>query len=171
MIRSLLILAFLLSSGALHAEYYQQPEDFVAEAFDGKPPEPRVLWMTKERQVRVQDVLDHPYRQLRVRYWQSESKSVWVLDEIGKDENITIGFVISGQQISWTKVLAFRESRGWEIRFDAFTRQFQGAGLGADAQLDRDIDNITGATLSVNAYRRLAALALTLDRMVTTDNV
>ena len=49
-----------------------------------------------------------------------------------------------------------------EIKYPAFTRQFIGASLrGYD--LDRSIDGVSGATLSVWAMTAVAKLALYLD--------
>jgi hypothetical protein len=64
------------------------------------------------------------------------------------------------------KVLIFRESRGWEVRYPFFTDQFKDATLTAERNLDRKIDGISGATLSVNALTKLARLALFLDSYV-----
>lgn len=150
------------------ADVYRTPEDFIASAFDGRPPPPAVLWPAPALQQRMRSVLGHPYKQLRLRYWRQGGRTAWVLDEVGKDEEITIGFVLAGDAIERTEVLVFRESRGWEIRFPAFTRQVQGARLTGGDQLDRRPDGITGATLSVGAYERLARLALMLHLDVTT---
>ena len=68
------------------------------------------------------------------------------------------------------KVLAFRESRGWEVKQAFFTRQFQGASLRdpsfARRGLDTKVDGITGATLSVRALKKVAEVALILDQYV-----
>ncbi len=148
--------------GGARAEVYLRPEAFVQQAFDAAPPAAAMLWLTAPLQERVRALLGHPYRQLRLRYWRQGGRSAWVLDEIGKEEDITIGFVVNGDAIERTEVLEFRESRGWEIRSPGFTRRLQGARLQANGELDRRIDGITGATLSVEAYRRLARLALLL---------
>jgi hypothetical protein len=63
-------------------------------------------------------------------------------------------------------VLAFRESRGWEIRHPAFTQQFKDATL-IDNALDRHIDGVSGATLSVWAMTAVTRLALYLDTLIT----
>ena len=63
------------------------------------------------------------------------------------------------------RVLEFRETRGWEVRYPFFTDQFSGAHLSngqRDAQLDQQIDGITGATLSVRAVTRAVQAALYL---------
>jgi hypothetical protein len=64
------------------------------------------------------------------------------------------------------EVLAFRESRGWEIRYPFFTSQFSGLELADDGYLSESIDGITGATMSVRAVERVARLALWLDAQV-----
>ncbi len=99
---------------------------------------------------------------LRLRYWGRDGRTAWILDEIGKEEPITTGIVVNGRAIEEVKVLIFRESRGWEVRHPFFTDQFKGARLGHDDQLDRHIDGISGATLSVRALKRLARVALFL---------
>lgn len=144
------------------AEVYREPRDFIAAA-GGQPDTPAHLLQRRALQQRVEAVLGHPYRTLRVRFWRSAASTIWVLDEIGKEEDITIGFVVRDGAIASTEVLEFRESRGWEIRFPSFTRQFIGATLTDAGELDRRVDGITGATLSVGAYQRLARLALLFD--------
>ena len=153
----------LLVSQPVLADVYQTPEDFVREA-QATPEAAQSLWLTGEVKNSIRSILGRDYQSLRLKYWRNGAKSIWVLDDIGKDEYITLGFVIQNQQIEQSKVLVFRESRGWEIKFPSFAQQFLGARLTDKLQLDRKVDGITGATLSVNAYERLARLALLLDR-------
>ncbi len=145
---------------------YQTDAAFLDEVFAGNAPEPSVLWLTGALKSEVTSVLHHPYARLRVRYWQRNGKIAWILEEIGKERPITLGFVTAKGQIQQAKVLAFRESRGWEIRHPSFTRQYSGAALAGGRGLDRRIDGITGATLSVRAFTRLAEMALLLDEHV-----
>lgn len=143
---------------------YQEPAEFVREAFGGKAPAPRVLWITDAIQQEVKFVLGHPLSQMRVRYWHADDRSVWILDEIGKEEPITVGVTISDGRLDRVNVLVFRESRGDEVRYPAFTRQFTGAALTPAGKLNQTIDGISGATLSVRALKGVAATALVLDR-------
>ncbi len=163
--RFLLFMAVMMSAVAGDAAargVYQQPEDFIREAFAGRPPAPRLLWLTVPMQAEIRRILGHDYQQRRVRYWRMGARSAWVLEEIGKEEPITTGFVIKDGRIEQTKVLIYRESRGDEVRYPRFTGQFRDAGLAAGNELDRTIDVISGATLSVSALTRLARLALYL---------
>lgn len=141
------------------------PERFVAEALGGEPPKPELLWLTKERAVKAASVLGHAPAQLRQRYWRDGGRTVWVLEEIGKEEPITAGFVVEAGRVRQARVLVYRESRGGEIRYPAFLRQYEGVGLKDEERLDRSIDGISGATLSVRAMERMTRLALYFDRL------
>ncbi len=137
---------------------------FIDGSFAGQAPRPSLLWLTGELKDGVRKILGHDMRRLRLRYWRQGDRSVWLLDEVGKEKPITFGVVVDSGRIERLRVLAYRESRGWQIREAFFTDQFAGATLASDEQLDRPIDNISGATISVRAAERIARLALFLDR-------
>ncbi len=164
-----LLAALLLATLPARAETYQAPEAFVTEA-GGDFDAPEVLWLTGEIQDTIRAILGHRYASLRLRYWRDGDETLWVLEEIGKEKPITLGFRVADGAIVDSRTLVFRESRGWEIRFPGFARQFRGARLTDDRRLDRAIDGITGATLSVNAYRRLARVALYLHAEVSGED-
>jgi hypothetical protein len=157
--------AGMVSLAAAAERVYQEPENFLRELF-GRVPEPGVLWLTRDMQADVTRILGHAPAQLRQRYWSDGSRTAWVLEEIGKEDFITSGFVVKDSRIEQVKVLVYRENRGMEVRYPTFLRQFQGAGLSPDNRLDRDIDGISGATLSVRAMKRMSREALYFDRMV-----
>lgn len=165
-ISALFLLSLIFSSVVVAGGVYQEPDDFINGVFDNNPPKAEVLWLNKDLKKQIEEILDHNYKGLRVRYWRKQKKSAWVLDEIGKEKLITAGFVINDKQIEQVKVLVFRESRGWEVRHDFFTDQFKSVALKEDHQLDKTIDNISGATLSVRAVRKLAHIALLFDQQV-----
>jgi FMN-binding protein len=162
--RSLALLTLALVATAVRGEVYQEPAAFVAEVF-GSTLAPKVLWLTKDVQAQAAAILGHPPTQLRQRYWSEGSKSVWILEETGKEEPITAGFVVVDGHIDHVRVLVYRESRGQEVRQSSFLKQFKEAKLASDNRLDRDIDGIVGATLSVSAMERMARLALYFDRL------
>ena len=145
-------------------QVYQSTEDFIAEIFIVSPPA-KLIWLTKDVQTAVAEILGHAPRQLRQRYWSDDVRTLWILEEMGKEELITAGFVVQEGRIEQAKILAYRESRGMEVRYPAFLKQFKGAVLNSDNHLDRTIDGISGATLSVNAMQRMARVALFLDQL------
>lgn len=126
--------------------------------------------MTGDKKEKVTKILGHKYNKLRVKYWIKDNRTAWVLDEIGKEKPITTGIVIDRGRIEKIEVLTFRESRGWEVKYPFFTNQFKGIAIKntQNNQLNKNIDGITGATLSVNALSAQARMALYLHRTVTT---
>ncbi len=82
-----------------------------------------------------------------------------------KRNRLPRGVVVNGGRLERLRVLVFRESRGGEVHRAAFVRQYQQAALDEKSRLDRNIDGITGATMSVSAVNRQARLALLLDRL------
>jgi Na+-translocating ferredoxin:NAD+ oxidoreductase RnfG subunit len=60
------------------------------------------------------------------------------------------------------EVLIYRESQGSDIRSARFMRQFTGKTLHAPLKLNRDIDSISGATLSSRSTTHAAKKALAL---------
>ncbi len=165
----LTIWLWLLPAAAIAGGVYQEPDAFIAEVFAEDPPKAAVIWPDSELKAQIKDILGHAYTGLRIRYWKQDDRTAWILDEIGKDKPITTGIVINQGRIERVRVLIFRESRGWEVRHAFFTDQFDKAALKANNQLDRTIDNISGATLSVKAVSRLARVALLLDQAVNTE--
>jgi len=157
-----LLLICLLPIEALSRGVYQQPTDFINDVFQNNPPAAKRLWITGERKKISNDILGHPPRSLRVRYWGQDSRTAWILEEIGKEKPITVGIVINKNRVERVKVLIFLESRGWEVRHDFFTEQFKNIGLQSNKELDKSIDGISGATLSVRALKKLSRLALYL---------
>jgi len=145
---------------------YQKPSEFIAEACGGKLPPARALRLTPARQARIKRLLGREYRPSTVRYWKSGPTTVVILDEIGKTEPITTGFVVENGRLERVKILIYRESHGSEVSRPSFMTQFRDARLRSDGRLDRRIDGIAGATLSVRAVTKLARVALYLDQVI-----
>lgn len=161
--RSLIVFLFaLITTFASARGVYQQPIAFINEVFADRPPEATRIWLTGERKSVASAILGHRPTSLRLRYWGKDNRTAWVLEEIGKEKPITVGIVVNNNRIERVKVLIFLESRGWEVRHDFFTNQFKNTGLQKDQTLNKDIDGISGATLSVRALKKLTRLALYL---------
>ena len=167
------ILLLLLVLGPAHAGpggeagRYLETGEYLETVFATELPAAKTLWVAGELRDAVERMLGHKFAALRVRYWHDGEKSAWILDEIGKELPITIGVSVQNGAIHNVRVLEFRESRGWEVRYPFFTDQFVAARLGPDEKLDRRIDGITGATLSVGAVTRIARIALLLHEHVS----
>ncbi|MFT7651162.1 MAG: hypothetical protein ACI9ON_002033 [Limisphaerales bacterium] len=145
----------------LGAQVYLDADAYVTQTFSGSVPTVKTVWPTGELRSELQGILGHRPA-LRFKYWGANGKTVWVLDEVGKDRPITAAVVINQGKIEDVQVLVFRESRGWEVKYNFFTRQFADLWLRSSNDLSGHIDNITGATLSVKAMTRMAKAALKL---------
>ena len=154
----LILLVLAMPSRAADASL----DGFLANSFAGKTPTPQMLWLTPELKSRAAKVLDHPYAGMRIKYWRDGDRTAWVIDEIGKERPITIGVVVADGRIESVDVLAFRESRGGEVCYPFFTKQYKNLGLKDGDRLDGHVDGITGATLSVWAVTKVSRLALVL---------
>ena len=155
----------MASPFSLYAETYLTQEQFIKNAFGANVAKLETLWMTKEVAQQSDKILGHAPKQLRQRYWKSDLKTAWILDEIGKEEPITAGFIVESGKIVQANILAYRESRGGEVRHANFLKQYQNVGLLPDHFLNKNIDSISGATLSVRAMGRMARLALYYDQV------
>ena len=162
----LIILLCTVITNIFAEEVYQKPEDFIKESFSSKPPKSSVLWITKSLKPEIYKILGHDLHVLRVRYWRKNNKTVWVLNEVGKEHPITVGLVVKENKLQRLKVLIFRETRGWEVRHTFFTKQFTQIGITPENKLEKNIDGISGATLSVTALKKLARLALYFHKQV-----
>lgn len=156
----LLAMAPLLLAAAGEAGRYLSTAEFLDGAYPDGPPAARQLWVSGDLRDAVERAIGHRFGQLRVRYWYDGETSAWILEEIGKELPITIGIAVRDKAIDSVRILEFREIRGWEVRYPFFTDQFHAATLTDDGDLDRNIDGITGATLSVHAVKRMARAAL-----------
>lgn len=169
---TIFVVAITYSQISLAAKgVYQTPADFISQSFINATPESKVLWLSKVDKSTVAKILQHKFNRMRIRYWQMDNETVWILNEIGKEKPITMGVHIKNNYINNFKVLTYRESRGDEVRHEFFSQQFTHATLNEDHGLNQSVDGITGATLSVRATIKVARLALWLNAKVTTGSL
>lgn len=158
--RGLLWCVLITHALPLRAEEYLSQDAFLALAFANDPYAIEKLWLTTDQKKRAKEILGHDFNNLRVRYSAATDTTAWVLEEIGKERPIKIGVVIASNHVKQVRILAFNESRGWEVKYPSFTDQFVNVSLNPSLRLTKSIDGITGATLSVRAVTNITRLAL-----------
>jgi hypothetical protein len=100
----------------------------------------------------------------RERVWRASPGGWFMVDEVlGKHELITYAVALDTQgRMRGIEILEYRESHGGEIRDAKWRVQFLGKTAADPLLLDRDIRNISGATLScrhvTDGVKRLLAL-------------
>lgn len=159
---AVLALAWFVAARAEPGRYVEL-DAFLAEVLETVPSQPETLLVDAALRERIEAILGHRFARLRLRYWSDGKTTAWTLDEVGKTEPITIGVAVREGRVTSVRILEFRESRGWEVRYPFFTDQFAGLGLDADDRIDGSIDGITGATLSVAAVEKSVRVALAFD--------
>lgn len=145
-------------------EENQKIKAFLNQVFQDDVPKPQRLWVKGEIKQNLSQILDRPEKKLNYRYWQAQGRTVWLLDELGKERDITTAVVIKNNQVYQVKVVVYRESRGGEVQVPWFTEQFVGANQQQNWQ--KHIDSISGATLSVNALKKQTEVALYLNSVL-----
>ncbi len=155
---------FLSTGWAYTADDKIKIQQFLSQKFKSEVPKPKRLWVKTVMKTAVSQILDRPSKKLSYRYWQAQGKTIWLLDELGKERDITTAVMVKNQQIAEIKVLVYRESRGGEVMIPWFNQQFIGANNQHNWQ--REIDSISGATMSVNAMKKQAELALYLSQQL-----
>jgi Na+-translocating ferredoxin:NAD+ oxidoreductase RnfG subunit len=148
---------------------YQTEEAFLNEVFKGEVPASRNITLRSKLRKPIEKILGHPFAGFRIKYWKDKTQTAWILEEIGKVEYITFGISIKNGEVLYANVLQFKESRGWEIRYPAFTDQYIGARLIKNNKLTKNIDGISGATLSLWAMTKIVKIALKLDEYIQNE--
>ncbi|PHS15710.1 MAG: hypothetical protein COA86_13640 [Kangiella sp.] len=185
LIFKLVACAILIFCQAVSAKTYMTQEQFLSKLKKDAYKEyqlntkviSKTLWLNKTIQLEIKSILDHSYPKLRIRYKRIEDQSqilepitVWFLEEIGKERAISFAIAIKSSQVVTIQVLEFRESRGGEISIPTFAKQFKKLSLNSNGNLNRTIDGITGATMSVHAMKKITRMALMLHKHVTITN-
>lgn len=87
--------------------------------------------------------------------WDDAGKFVGyavISEEIGKYRPITFMVGVTPElRVRDVAVLAYRESRGGDVRRKRFLSQYRGKSVGSPIDSNRDIINISGATISVRS--------------------
>ena len=89
-------------------------------------------------------------RSATLRAWRVDRGGWFLVDEVlGKHEFITYAIGIDAQgAVCGIEIMDYRETYGDQVRGEKWRAQFTGKTVAAPLQLDRDIRNISGATLS-----------------------
>jgi len=141
-------------------------EQFLEKAFGEKEVKKKSLRFKDEVKNTAQKIMGSKYKKVLMRYWIDDQRTAWILNRIGKVKQITAGFIIENCKIVSIHVLVYRESHGWEVKYPSFRDQFKGISMSNEYKLDKGIDGISGATLSVNSMRIMANLALAMHSLV-----
>ncbi|MDH5763447.1 MAG: FMN-binding protein [Nitrospinota bacterium] len=147
-------------------------------AFPGvKKVKKKKVWLTDTQKAAIQKILGEQieYKESRVTHYfglDDTGKTVGAMvigNEIGRSYPITFMVVLNTDgTVKDVEIMVYREPHGWEVRFESFMSQF--FGRGASDPFD-NINNITGATLSVRSMTRGVRKAVAEFQVIYKDKV
>lgn len=161
------------AAGAGQEGVFLQAEESVRHLFpDASTATERTVPSTLALQARIRAFLGRPptlwepgYRLLTAKRGDAVLGFVVVVEEIGKHRPITYAVAIRPDgTVHDLAVLAYREAYGGEIKERRFLKQYVGKTAAAPLLPYRDIQNIAGATLSVQATGRAIKKAIAVLR-------
>lgn len=155
--------AIVLAYAPAHARTYLTVEQAQAAIFPGAHLVPAPVELTDAQRRAIEARSRVRVRSAAVRAWRVDGRGWFIVDEVlGKHEFITYALGIAADgRVAGIEILDYRESYGYQVRDAAWRRQFAGKSAADPLQLDSDIRNISGATLSsrhiTEGVRRLLA--------------
>ncbi len=142
---------------------YLSTEQAQQEIFPGKNFTPAFVTLTAAQRKAIGQQSKVRVRNDQQQVWRVSGGGWFIVDEvIGKHEFITYALGLNADgSVHGIEIMDYRESYGSEIRNPKWRAQFTGKTKEAPLVLDKDIKNISGATLSsrhiADGVRRLLA--------------
>ena len=141
-----------------HLEIYFTEEEAAKVMFpDSEKIRRETLTLTAEQKTFVEGVIGWEFPETSFDVFIGETQGnidgyALIQNTIGKHRPITymVGVTATGECSNF-EVLVYREARGNEIATKRFNYQYQGKTIGDPVRINRDIINITGATMSVRS--------------------
>jgi Na+-translocating ferredoxin:NAD+ oxidoreductase RnfG subunit len=126
------------------------------------------LKLTPDQKARVQERIGWKFPEESFRAFKAETNGkvdgyAVIQETIGKHRPITyiVGVTPDGR-VSDVEILVYRESKGSEVRMKRFNSQYEGKTPLDPIRINKDIINITGATMSVRSVSAGVKRALVL---------
>lgn len=126
------------------------------------------LTLAPEQKARIQERIGWKFPEESFKTFKAESNGkvdgyAVIQETIGKHRPITyiVGVTPDGK-VSDIEILVYRESKGSEVRMKRFNSQYEGKTPLDPIRINKDIINITGATMSVRSVSAGVKRALVL---------
>ena len=134
----------------VQAKTYMSTEQAQQLLLPDKPLSKVDVSLTDNQKKSIQSASKVRVRSKKLKAWRSDAGDWFLLEQIiGKHENIDIAFALDSQgRVIGMEILTYRETYGHEIRHPKWRAQFHGRGSDERLKLDKQIKNISGATLS-----------------------
>jgi Na+-translocating ferredoxin:NAD+ oxidoreductase RnfG subunit len=138
------------ASGKESAKIYLTVEQAQKVLCKGASLRPAPIELSKEQMKSIQNVSKVRVRSNKLNAWRSSDGGWFIVDQvIGKHEFIDMAVALTAAgKVKGVEILEYRESYGHEVANPKWLSQFIGVCSGKRLEIDKDIRNISGATLS-----------------------
>ncbi len=157
-----IVFVLLLASSTLNASVrtYATEHEILEMSFSGAEIKKKKVNITPEMRIDIEKFIKGKFFKRRVYFYvakrgrQTQGYAT-VMNEIGKTEPITFMVILNREGVvKSVNILVFRETQGYEIENPMWRKQFIGKSLKDPLRLKKNIDNISGATLSSRAVTK-----------------
>jgi Na+-translocating ferredoxin:NAD+ oxidoreductase RnfG subunit len=140
----------VLAGGPAYATVYLSVEQAQAALFPGATFQADTRTLTDEQAKAIEHASGVNVRSKQLKAWRASTGGWFIVDEVvGKHEYIPFALALDAQgAVKGVEILEYREAYGDQIRNPEWRKQFVGKTPGTKLQLDKNIRNVSGATLS-----------------------
>ena len=133
-----------------HATVYLTTEQAQQLLFPGAEFTPERFMISSEQERAIEKAAGVSVRNRTLNVWRVSTGGWFIVDQvIGRHDNIPYALGIDADgSVRGIEILEYREAYGGQVRDPLWRAQFIGKRHGAALALRRDIQNISGATLS-----------------------
>lgn len=142
--------AIVILGGPAYATVYLSVEQAQSILFPGATFQPDNRTLTDEQAKAIEHASGVSVRNKQLRVWRVSTGGWFIADEVvGKHEFIPFAVGLDSQgAVKGVEILEYKEAYGGQIREANWRQQFAGKRPGTKLRLEKDIHNISGATLS-----------------------
>jgi Na+-translocating ferredoxin:NAD+ oxidoreductase RnfG subunit len=146
----LLSVAQLPIAHVARAEVFFSEEQVVHTMFPKLILTKKTADLTDEQISKIEKASGQDVRDKKITFFQAKSGEAVIIDRVlGKHEMITYAVALDAKgKIQQIEVMEYRETYGHEIKRPEWRKQFYGLDKDAEIKLDKEIHNVSGATLS-----------------------
>lgn len=147
---ALIPVAAIMAPAIAHAKIYVSVEDTQKRLYPGEKLVQTPIALTEAQRERMRELssVREPFRGERV--WRTAKGDWFIVDEVvGKHEMVKYALAIHADgTIKGIEIMEYVESYGYEVGEASWRNQFVGKTGASTLKLNKDIQNISGATLS-----------------------
>lgn len=144
------IAGLTIAGGPAYATVYLSVEQAQAVLFPGATFQSDTRTLTEEQAKAIEHASGVNVRGKQLKAWKVSTGGWFIVDEVvGKHDFIPFALALDDTgTVKGVEILEYREAYGAQIRDPEWRRQFVGKQPGTKLQLDKNIRNVSGATLS-----------------------